>query len=128
MCHNHSHLMARFVCEDTSGLVPVLTFALVNTDLRIEGGFPGGAKLIVPTSGMLYLPSWSLDGSFLGPPPAKEVRPMSLFCVPGDVTTIMRAALSDSETLFGRSGITQETSAGYPIRAIGVTEDGDVPW
>jgi hypothetical protein len=128
MCKNHSHLIARFVGEAMSGQAPVLMFKLANSDLQIEGGFPDGAKLIVPTSGMLYLPSWSLDGSFLGPPPAMAVRPMSLFCVPGDVTTIMLAALNGSQTLYARSTITPSGTALSPTHATGPLAEEDVPF
>lgn len=128
MCRNHSHLIARYVGEDTSGLVPVLTFALASTELTIEGPFPGGTKLIVPTSGMLHLPSWSLDGSFQSHLPQTGVQFMSLCFIPGDAATIMQEVMSEHLLSSIQSGTTPVTSGASLIAAIGATDEEDAPF
>src|SRR6185436_20853256 len=82
MCRNHSHLIARYAGEDTSGRVPVLMFQLVNDMLNIEMPGPGGATLIVKSSGRLCLPLAALDGYSALHPPVMEVPRMSLFLLP----------------------------------------------
>lgn len=87
MCRNHSHLIAQFVGEDTSGPVPVLTFVLAQSLVKIESPHKLGASLMIPTSGLLYVPSWTLAGSS-----AFVERPMggpsaSLFFMPEDALT-----------------------------------------
>lgn len=126
MCRNHSHLVARFVGEDTTGLAPVLTFALASSELTIEGPFPGGTKLIVPTSGLLLLPSWSLDGSFRSRSPQTEVRSMSLCCIPGDGLTIMQEALIGQTDCLPPSRRSPVTTAGSPTAASGAMVDDEV--
>jgi len=128
MCRNHSHLMARYVGEDTSGLAPVLMFDLANTELTIEGPFPGGVKLIVPTSGRLLLPSWSLDGYFRSLSPVTAERSMSLCLLPGDVMTITQLALTDAALALEQLQTTLETRAASRIPATGATAKDDVPF
>jgi hypothetical protein len=91
MCRNHSHLIASLIAEDTSGAIPVLTYQLAKNPLTVES--PGGPVLILPTSGLLYVPSLSLAGSLQFPLPPMVARSMSLYYMPdGARTGILRAA------------------------------------
>jgi len=88
MCKNHSHLIANFTGEDTEGPAPVLTYQLGDVNLLIEPKNQGGTKLILRTSGVLYVPSWVMAGSFLFQQPLMGGPRMSLFLLPDDGTTI----------------------------------------
>jgi len=85
MCRNHSHLVASLIAEDTGGAIPVLIHHLQHSPLTVE--MPGGSRLILPTSGLLYVPSLSLGGSLQFPLPAMEARSMSLFYMPDAALT-----------------------------------------
>lgn len=90
MCHNHSHLIAKFLGENTAGPVPVLTYALANRAVAIESPAKGGATMILPTSGLLYVPSWMLDGWSVTHGPQTVAPAMSLCFMPDDeLTTIL---------------------------------------
>lgn len=94
MCHNHSHIKARFLGENTAGPVPVLTYALADRTMSLESPYPGGAILRLQTSGLLYLPSWMLDGWSAIHSPAKAAPSMSLCFMPDDAAIIMQEVLS----------------------------------
>jgi hypothetical protein len=104
MCRNHSHLIATFIGEDTSGEFPVLMFLLANTAIAIENPVKGGPTLICPTTGKLLIPSWALAGFSPLLQPGTEVPAMSLFFLPGEDTTTMQLALEDWRTSFDPSG------------------------
>lgn len=94
MCKNHSHLIAEFIEESTNRLNPVLTFQLANTAVTIQTPTPGGAALILRTSGQLLVPSMLLGGYSQVPLPLTEEHCISLCLVPGDGMTIMQSALT----------------------------------
>jgi hypothetical protein len=94
VCQGHSHLQAGFLGEETSGTVPVLTFALTRRDLTIQTTGQAGTKLILPTTGLLFLPSSVLEGSFLSTPPPKVAPSMSLCLMPVSDGTIMSRLLA----------------------------------
>lgn len=60
MCRNHSHLLAELLGEDTNGFEPCLVYALRHKEVLIEASY--GSKLLIPTSGLLFVPSWSMAG------------------------------------------------------------------
>jgi hypothetical protein len=93
MCHNHSHLIATFLGEDTSNSLPVLTHQLANDLLRVESPQRDGGLLTLKTSGLLRVPSMMLGGYFQSHLPQTEVASMSLFFLPeGATTTILKAS------------------------------------
>jgi len=96
MCRNHSHLSARFAGEDTSGQVPVLMYLLANDELTIEGPGPDGGKLILKSSGKLFVPSPVLAGFSPPLPPAMVVPRMSLYLLPDLGKIIMQPQRWDS--------------------------------
>jgi hypothetical protein len=128
MCRNHSHLVASLMGEDTSGLVPVLMFALKHSTITIESPSRDGGVMILPTSGMLYVPSWILGGSFPSPPQAMGAGRMSLCLLPGGAMTTtqeaMSAWLNSPEVLL----TTPPDGAPFPTVGNGATADDDVPW
>lgn len=128
MCRNHSHIIARFLGEDTTGARAVLMFALEKVELIIEGGSPYGAKIIVPTTGMLYLPSMSLDGSLAARQRQTEAPLTSLCLLPGADMTTMQQVLEDLEISLGGFVTTPLDLAASPIPVTGGTAEDDVPF
>jgi hypothetical protein len=94
MCRNHSHLIAQFTGEDTTGEYPVLTFELDKTTVTLESPGKGGAVLILPTSGRLLVPSIALGDCSAAPRLPMEGPSMSLCFLPGDAMTITRLAVA----------------------------------
>jgi hypothetical protein len=95
MCHNHSHLVAEFLGEDTSNSLPVLTYQLASSDLKVESPYKGGGSLTVTISGLLRVPSLMLGGYSPRLQRQTVADGMSLFCLPeGASTTILEAVLA----------------------------------
>jgi len=93
MCRNHSHIIAEFLGEDTSGAVPVLTFGQRKALLEIETPGSLGSKLTLQTTGLLYLPSWMLGTLSESPEPPTRAPSISLFLLPVSATTTMSRLL-----------------------------------
>jgi hypothetical protein len=93
MCHNHSHLVAEFLGEDTSNNLPVLTYQLVSSDLKVESPHKGGGSLIVKISGLLRVPSLMLGGCSPRLQRLTVEDGMSLFCLPEGASTIISEAV-----------------------------------
>lgn len=128
MCHNHSHIMAHLLGEDTAASLPVLTFQLANDMLRLEPPRRDGGSLNLKTSGLLRLPSMMLAGYFPRLPPAMEGERMSLFFLPeGATITILKATwdwMSALETSL-------DPSPGWVPHLIAtakIEDQGEVPW
>lgn len=85
MCRNHSHLIAEFLGEDTSAGEPKMLFALRSKEVMIESY--SGSRLLIPTSGLLYLPSYALGGLYLSGLPAKEEPSLSLSFIEANAMT-----------------------------------------
>jgi hypothetical protein len=103
MCRNHSHLIARFLGEVTNAHVPVLIYQLAEKNVLIESPAKNGTTLRIPTSGLLYLPSWALDGWSATHSPATEAPSMSVFFMPDDELTTMRDHLQSLQISTGIS-------------------------
>lgn len=103
MCRNHSHLIARFLGEDTTGEVAVLMFALAQEDLVIESPGQTGMKWTLRTSGMLYLPSLVAVGWDQWQEPPTAVQRTSLFLLPAEGMTTTQQLLENVPTLRGLS-------------------------
>jgi hypothetical protein len=82
----------------------------------------------VPTSGMLYLPSWALDGSSLSPLPLTAAPRMSLCFMPAGAQTTMQRALLDLVNYSERFGTTPATREESPTPATGVMAEDDAPF
>lgn len=95
MCKNHSHLIADYLGENTRGEAPVLIFRLRSTALTIQASTKAGPVLILPTTGLLYVPAWILGGSSALLPPTTEERATSLCLLPGDAMTTTALASAD---------------------------------
>lgn len=128
MCHNHSHIMAHLLGEDTALSLPVLTFQLANDTLKVETPHRGSGSLSLKTSGLLRVPSMMLAAYYPRLLPAMEGECMSLFCLPeGATTTILKATwawMNALETLPAES----VDLGPHPIALVRSSDDDDVPW
>jgi hypothetical protein len=93
MCHNHSHLVAEFLGEDTSNSLPVLTYQLASSDLKVESPHKGGGSLTVKISGLLRVPSLMLGACSPRLQRLTVEDGMSLFCLPEGASTIISEAV-----------------------------------
>jgi len=122
MCHNHSHLIATFLGEDTQHNLPVLTYLMEKDLLRIESPQRDGGSIIVRTSRLLRVPSLMLAGYSPRPPPRTADDGMSLFFLPdGAMTTILAATWA----WLNASPISPAVSGGSALRRPHILKNDD---
>lgn len=105
MCKNHSHLIAQCGGENTREPIPVLTFVQARSELQIQSPNARGASLILNTSGLLYVPSWALDGWSALASPAMGGLSTSLYLLPDAALTTILQATADWLSAAGPSQI-----------------------
>jgi len=129
MCHNHSHLIATFLGEDTSYSLPVLTYRLANDLLKVEGPRKDDGLIAVKTSGLLMLPSLMLGDYSARHLRLTEDGGMSLFCLPaGATTTILQASWAWLNALVESQVVSGATVPPRPHILRSDDPPDDVPW
>lgn len=78
MCRNHSHLKIEEAWSDGSLSDPRLVFVLADSTITLEAA--SGSKLLIPTSGLLYVPFGALAGSSVSDNPAPVEKPSLSLC------------------------------------------------